>query len=232
MKRDETTILDALSGGLIVSVQAKQDSPLRNTSIIAAITAAVLEGKPAGLRINGPDHIRAVRNLTKIPIVGLHKVHTGRRNIITAQLSHAVGLAEAGADIIAIDATHEVLGSDFSYLRRVIDETGRLIMADVSTLDEGLRAWEAGASIVSTTLSGYTPESLSTKLGPDLALVSELARNNVRVTAEGRYRSQDDVKSAFELGAFAVIVGGAITDPASITASFVTASPRYRAAGI
>lgn len=226
MRKDAASLLDAIEGGLVVSVQARNGSPLRSTPIIVAITAAVLEGRPAGLRINGPDDIRAVRTLTDLPIIGLHKIHSGRRNIITPKLSQAVGLAEAGADIIAIDATHEALGDDFSYLTQVIEETGCPIMADISTLEEGRRAWEAGASMVSTTLSGYTPESATLAQGPDLALVSELAGSNIRVTAEGRYRKREDIASAFARGAFAVIVGGAITDPASITASFVNASPR------
>ncbi len=226
MKLDEEAVLEALRGGLVVSVQAKHGSPLRSTPIIVAIAAAVLEGKPAGLRINGPEHVRAVRELTDVPIIGLNKVQAERRNIITPKMAHAVGLAEAGADIIAIDATREVLGEDFSYLTRVRQETGRPIMADVSTLEEGRRAWDAGATIVSTTLSGYTPETVRMSLCPDLELISELVSHNIRVSAEGRYRSQEDVISAFARGAFAVIVGGAITDPASITSMYVGASPR------
>jgi N-acylglucosamine-6-phosphate 2-epimerase len=226
VRRDLNALLEAIDGGLIVSVQAKDGSPLRSTPIIVALTAAVLEGKPAGLRINGPDDIRGVRALTTLPIIGLHKLHSGRRNIITPKMSQAVALAEAGADIIAIDATREVLGDDFSYLTHVLEETGCPVMADVSTIEEGRRAWEAGASIVSTTLSGYTPNSATVAQGPDLALVSELASRDIRVTAEGRYRKREDIASAFARGAFAVIVGGAITDPASITASFVDVSPR------
>jgi N-acylglucosamine-6-phosphate 2-epimerase len=232
VNKDGAAILKELAGGLIVSVQAKQGSPLCSTPIIAAIAAAVLEGQPAGLRINGPDHVRAVRELTQLPIIGLHKVHVGARNIITAQMSHALGLAEAGADIIAVDATNEVLGEDFSYLTRVMEETGLPVMADVSTFDEGLRAWDVGAMLVSTTLSGYTPESRSASSGPDLVLVSELTRRSVRVTAEGRYRSPEDIDAAFALGAFAVIVGGAITDPGSITSSYVKVSPRSRVLGV
>ncbi len=220
--------LGSIEGGLVVSVQARAGSPLRSSPIIAALTEAILEARPAGLRLNGSDDIRAARALTDLPIIGLHKVHNGVRNIITPEIALALGLAEAGADIIAVDATAEVLGDDFSILARVASETGLPVMADVSTLDEGLRAWDAGVVVVGTTLSGYTPESASAGSGPDLELVSRLADHGVRVIGEGRYRSREDVRSAFDRGAYSVVVGGAITDPAAIAAGLVAESPRSR----
>jgi N-acylglucosamine-6-phosphate 2-epimerase len=220
--------LAALSGGLVASVQANAGSPLRSTPIIAALAEAALQGGPAGLRINSPEDVAAVRPLTALPIIGLHKVHNGTRNIITPRIEHAAALVEAGADVVAIDTTREVLGDDFSYLGRVSQAYGVPVMADVSTLDEGLRAWEAGAALVGTTLSGYTPESAGGDVGPDLELLAALADAGVRVVGEGRFTTPEQVARAFELGAFAVVVGGAITDPAAITASFVRASPRAR----
>ncbi len=89
-------------------------------------------------------------------------------------------------------------------------------MADVSTFDEGMAAWDAGATFVGTTLSGYTPYSPQHS-GPDLDLVARLAARGVRVLAEGRFQAPTDVAAAFEVGAHAVVVGGAITDPIAIT---------------
>ncbi|MBN9152203.1 MAG: putative N-acetylmannosamine-6-phosphate 2-epimerase [Cryobacterium sp.] len=221
-----SSVIDLLEGGLVVSVQARAGSPLRSTPIIVAMSEAILESQPAGLRLNGPEDIRAVRLLTDLPIIGLHKVTSDRRNVITPSLALAAGLAEAGADIIALDATTEVLGENFSLIATVARETGLPVMADVSTLEEGRRAWETGAALVGTTLSGYTPESGSFDGGPDLDLVSRLADAGVRVVAEGRYRTLSEVSSAFDLGAFSVVVGGAISDPSAIAARFIGASPR------
>lgn len=218
--------LESIRGGLVASVQAPDGSPLRSTAIISALTAAILEGNPAGLRINGPEDIRAVRSLTRLPIIGLHKVHNGTRDIVTPELSLAVGLAQAGADIIAVDATWEVLGGDFSILERVASETGLPVMADISTFEEACRAWDLGVAVVSTTLSGYTPESASVDSGPDLTLVSQLAERGMTVIGEGRYRTLAQVESGFARGAFAIVVGGAISDPGSITAEFVDVSPK------
>lgn len=218
--------LDQLSGTLIVSCQAEQGSPLRSVDAMVFMARAALAGGAAGLRANGSDDIRAIRATTDVPLIGLHKVSGPRRNIITPELAQAVLLAEAGADLIAIDATDEVLGSSFSYLTEVMEKTGRGIMADVSTLEEGIRATDAGAAVVGTTLSGYTPYSRSEADRPDLDLVERLADRGLRVIAEGRYRTAAEVEQAFSAGAFAVVVGGAITDPVAITARFAAVAPR------
>jgi N-acylglucosamine-6-phosphate 2-epimerase len=106
----------------------------------------------------------------------------------------------------------------------MIDAIGVPVMADVSTLDEGLRAAEGGATFVGTTLSGYTPYTQRLDQGPDVELVGALAASGIRVVAEGRYASPADVRRAFDAGAFAVVVGGAITDPVAITRRFVAAT--------
>lgn len=214
----------ALEGGVVVSVQASAGSPLRHTPIIAAIAHAALAGEPAGLRINGPEDIAAIRGLTSKPIIGLHKVHTGTRNVITPTLELARGLVEAGADIIAVDATVEALGDDFGYVRQVVAAFGLPVMADVSTFEEGVRAWEAGATLVGTTLSGYTPYSLRASTDPDLSLVDSLTASGIRTVGEGRFATPGQVSDAFMCGAYAVVVGGAITDPAAITSRFVQAA--------
>jgi N-acylglucosamine-6-phosphate 2-epimerase len=223
--------LDLLVGRLVASVQASAGSPVRDTAVIAALAESALIGGASGLRLNGPDDIRRVRALTTAPIIGLHKVHDGTRNVITPEVSLALGLADAGADIIAVDATAEVLGDDFGLLRRIAEATGRPVMADVSTFEEGVRAWEAGAAVVGTTLSGYTPHSADRPgPGPDIRLVEELAAAGIPTVAEGRYQTPTQVRAAFDAGASTVVVGGAITDPIAITRRFVEVTPAVRRA--
>lgn len=219
--------LELITGRLIASVQAQAGSPVRDTEVIAALAASALLGGASGLRLNGPDDIRRVRPGTTVPIIGLHKVWGGVRNIITPDVALAVGLAEAGADVIAVDATVEQLGDDFGLLREIVEATGRPVMADVSTFDEGVRAWEAGAAVVGTTLSGYTPQSVRDE-GPDLDLVAALVAAGIPTIAEGRYQTPEQVARAFDAGATAVVVGGAITDPIAITRRFVAVTPAVR----
>lgn len=219
--------LELITGRLIASVQAQSGSPVRDTEVIAALAESALLGGASGLRLNGPDDIRRLRSATDAPIIGLHKVHNGVRNVITPDVALALGLAEAGADIIAVDATVEQLGDRFDLLREIAAATGRPVMADVSTLDEGLRAREAGAAVVGTTLSGYTPHSVRGE-GPDLRLVADLVAAGIPTIAEGRYQTPEQVRQAFDAGALAVVVGGAITDPIAITRRFVAVTPAVR----
>jgi N-acylglucosamine-6-phosphate 2-epimerase len=43
--------------------------------------------------------------------------------------------------------------------------------------------------------------------------------------AEGRYASPEQVRAAFTAGAFAVVVGTAITNPVALTQRFAAAAP-------
>ena len=97
------------------------------------------------------------------------------------------------------------------------------VMADVSTLEEGLEAAGAGADLVATTMAGYTPHSRQMP-GPDLDLVRDLARGvSIPVVAEGRIRTPEEAAAALQSGAWAVVVGRAITMPEAITEAFARA---------
>jgi N-acylglucosamine-6-phosphate 2-epimerase len=154
-------------------------------------------------------------------------VKVGRRGVyITPTLQDAYQVADAGADVVALDGTGRPrpdglsLADTIAALRRDRDV---LVMADVSTVDEGWLAEAAGADLVGTTLSGYTRHS-PYQDGPDLALVSEIATTlRVPVIAEGRIARPEQAREAIERGAHAVVVGAAITRPSDITARFVSA---------
>lgn len=210
----------ALAGRLVVSCQAPAGHPMRDSAVIARLAQCALLGGAGGLRINGADDLEAVRPLTDVPVIGLHKVRGDRRDVITPTPDLAAVLARAGADIVAVDATREARADIAAAVRAAADTTALPIMADVSTLDEGLEAWDASAALVGTTLSGYTPYTTSAARGPDLELVEALARRGVRVVAEGRFHTPEQVVAALDRGAYAVVVGAAITDPVAITQRF------------
>lgn len=212
-------------GKLIVSCQALAHEPLHGAEIMARMAIAAMQGGAAGIRANSPEDIAAIRKAVSLPIIGLYKDDMeGYPVYITPTLRHALAVAEAGADVIAIDATARPRpepGTLADFIGRIHMQTGLPVLADISTHAEGIAAVEAGADMVSTTMSGYTDDSPSQR-EPDLELVATLSRVlDVPVLAEGRYRTPQQASEALARGALAVVVGGAITRPQEITRHFV-----------
>ena len=210
---------ERLRGGLVVSCQALPGEPLHGPDIMARLALAAQNGGAIGIRANSPADIAAIRAAVPgLPLIGLSKV-----NIPGYDIAQAV--ADAGADIIALDATNRLHpeGDFTNFLRRVHETTGKPILADISTDIEALAAQDAGADFISTTMSGYTPYSPQRE-EPDLDLVRRLVPQlRVPLIAEGRIATPDQARAALDLGAWAVIVGGAITRPQQITARFAQA---------
>ncbi|HVF26839.1 MAG TPA: N-acetylmannosamine-6-phosphate 2-epimerase [Pyrinomonadaceae bacterium] len=225
-------ILAAWSGGLIVSCQAAIDSPLARPDIIAALALTAARNGAVGVRIDGAENIAAVRGAgVNAPVIGIEKqLGEGSEVYITPTYGSAARIAASGADVIALDATwRERPGGEKlrDIVRRIKRELRRPVMADVATYEEGLSAAEeAGADFVGTTLSGYTAETTGND-APDFPLVERLAaRLGVPVICEGRLRSAEDVRRAFECGAFAVVIGGAITGVDWLVRYYVAATEK------
>jgi N-acylglucosamine-6-phosphate 2-epimerase len=217
--------LAAIRGGLVVSCQAPPGDPLRDPGIQARIAASVVAAGAVGVRLNEVPDVRQARAAVTVPIIGLCK--DGEDGVyITPSLEHALAVVDAGAHIVAIDGTGRSRpdGRDLATTIAAIHErTGALVLADVSTLEEGVAAAKAGADAVATTLSGYTAYSRP-PTGPDLELIRALAaRVGVPVLAEGRIRTPEQAHAALAAGAWAVVVGTAITAPARLTAQFILA---------
>jgi N-acylglucosamine-6-phosphate 2-epimerase len=215
--------IEQVKSGLIVSCQALPNEPLHGADIMARMALAAWQGGAVGIRANGAEDIRAIRKAVPLPIIGILK--DGDSGVyITPTLDHARLVAEAGADIVALDATHRAR-RDGSSVRDLIEgihnELGKLVMADISTLEEALTAEAAGADFIAPTLAGYTPYSRQLP-GPDFELLRAMVAGlKAPIIAEGRVMTPDDARLALVYGALAVVVGGAITRPQFITARFV-----------
>ena len=218
--------ISKIKGQLIVSCQATPQEALFGADIMAKMAISAVKGGAKGIRANTPADVQAIRQAVDVPLIGLYKVvFPGTPVIITATIEHALAIAEAGADVIAIDATFRLHPEDEvpELIRKIHEHTDCLVMADISNFEEAEAAMISGADVVSTTLSGYT--DYTPKLdGPDLELVREIASKlPVAVFAEGRYHYPEEVTKALDYGATAVIVGGAVTRPKEITERFVRA---------
>ena len=214
--------LFALRRGLIVSCQAPADSPLHDPIVIAAMAQAALNQGAVGLRIDSPAHLVAVRNrrdadatTAQVPIIGIWKQQLpGCEVYITPRFEDATAIAAAGADIIAIDATlrNRPNGETLSdIIAGIHQELGKLVMADVDTLEAGIKAARSGADVVATTLYGYTTETKHLS-PPGFELLAQLVEKlSVPVICEGGIASPQMAKQALDLGAHAVVVGTDIT---------------------
>lgn len=218
-------VLRRLRGGLVVSCQAYGDEPMNTPETMTRVAQAVVAGGAVAVRAQGIAHIRAMRASLDVPVIGLWK--DGKEGVfITPTLAHALAVAATGAEVVALDGTSRPRPDGISFAETVAGLRERhnvLVMADVSTFDEGVAAAEAGADLIGTTLSGYT--DYTPKLaGPDLDLVERLSSSlEVPVVAEGRIHTPAQAAEALERGAFSVVVGTAITHPTSITKWFLDA---------
>jgi N-acylglucosamine-6-phosphate 2-epimerase len=213
--------LTELAGKLVVSCQADAGKPLDGESYIVALARSVILGGAAGVRIQGIRNVRAVRAAVSVPIIGIIKASQPDSPVyITSRAEEVDALADAGADIIAFDATDRPRPETVPALCRAIHARGLAAMADVSTLAEAEAALAAGAEIVGTTLAGYTDHSRQLD-GPDYVLMQDLAKRALPFVAEGRIWTPDEASRAFEIGAEFVVVGSAITRPEVITRRFI-----------
>lgn len=219
-------IVNSLKGRLIVSCQALAGNALRSSEAMALMARAVMQGGAAAIRANGVEDITAIKQKVNIPIIGLNKeAASSEIPYITPTFEHARAVVEAGADIIALDATARLRSGNVTaaeLIRRVKNELNVPVMADIATFQEGMIAAEAGADLISTTLSGYTADSPRLP-GPDLNLVRQLAAStSVPIVAEGRYHSPEELSLAFRCGAFSAVIGKMITNPEFITKYFIS----------
>lgn len=215
MASDFSQFTPLLQGGLIVSCQAPIDSPMHEPSVIAAMAQAAVNQGAVGVRIDTPAHVKAVRQRVSAPIIGLWKqMIPGYEVYITPQFHHAAAIAEAGADIIAIDATPRPRpGGETleSLIEQIHSQLGKPVMADVDTLESAIAAANAGADIVGTTLFGYTPKTNHLN-PPGFELLAQLVHKlDVFIICEGGIASPAMAHQALKLGADAVVVGTAIT---------------------
>ncbi|OMD72081.1 N-acetylmannosamine-6-phosphate 2-epimerase [Paenibacillus odorifer] len=215
--------------GLIVSCQALEHEPLHGGDTMAKMARAAVQSGAIGIRTNGVPDIVAIKKEVNVPVIGLIKRDIpGSAIFITPTLDEVKAIVSAKAEIVALDVTNreERLESvkpliEYAHLR------GVLVMADISTFEEGLAAEKLGVDFIGTTLSGYTPYSTQQE-GPDLVLIQQLSKLvNIPVVAEGRIWTPEDAAKAKNAGASYVVVGSAITRPQLITSRYVKAVSNF-----
>lgn len=212
--------------GLIVSCQAEDDDPFNNPEGVSLFAKAAELGGACAIRSEGISKTKKIIDTVNIPVIGLIKSKFNDNTVkITGSLEEVNALKIIGCSIIAIDGTFRIreklTGPEFiSKIKKVFNCR---IMADISTYEEGVACYKAGADYISTTLSGYTPHTFSkyNENKPDYKLIKSLSNLSIPIIAEGRYNYPSSIKKAIEYGAWAITVGTAITRPRIITKWYI-----------
>ena len=202
--------------GLIVSIQPEPQSVLCEPRIVAELAACAIANGAAGVRIESAQHIAAVRKrCPEASLVGLIKRrYDGFATYITPALADVREVLDAGADIVAFDATLRARpdGSTVADTVREIHARNALAFADCSTLDDARAARDAGADVVGTTLCGYTDETRGVIL-PAIDLVASIkALGTPFAVCEGGIATPEQAAAARAAGADAIVVGTALTN--------------------
>lgn len=227
---DKQALFDQIKGGLIVSCQALEHEPLytKEGGVMPLMAKAAAQSGAVGIRANTVRDITQIKAVVDLPVIGIiKKDYPGTPMYITVTMAEVDALVECGVDILAVQGT-SALRPDGStaadFIRQIKAKyPQQLIMADIAALEEAMACAEAGADFVGTTMRGYTPETKGID-DIDFAFITELTQKcPAKVIAEGHIHSPEQAVQALQAGAFALVVGGAITRPAEITARFTGA---------
>lgn len=228
MKNNREYILEQIRGKLIVSCQALPDEPLHSSFIMSRMAYAAAISGAGGIRANSVADIHEIRKTVDLPIIGIIKQDYPDSPVyITPTMKEVDALMKEGVDIMAVDATDRIRPSgitldDFYHMIRAV-YPDQLLMADCSTMQECIHASQLGFDLIGTTMNGYTEASIKESVLP-LQLMQKVAQQlETPLIAEGHLDTPELAAEAMKLGAWAVVVGSAITRPQVITKRFVDA---------
>ena len=227
---DKEKLFAQIKGGLIVSCQALEHEPLytKEGGVMPLMAKAAAMSGAVGIRANTVRDITQIKQVVDLPVIGIiKKDYPGTPMYITVTMKEVDELVACGVDILAVQGTGALRpdGSTSAQFIRAIKAKypDQLLMADCDNFENAMRCAEAGADFVGTTMRGYTPETQGIN-DIDFEFVHKLAAEcPAKIIAEGHIHYPEQAVKALEAGAFALVVGGAITRPAEITARFTGA---------
>ena len=227
---DKKKLFAQIKGGLIVSCQALETEPLytKEGGVMPLMAKAAAMSGAVGIRANTVRDITQIKQVVDLPVIGIiKKDYPGTPMYITVTMKEVDELVACGVDILAVQGTGALRpdGSTSAQFIRAIKAKypDQPVMADCDNFENAMACAEAGADFVGTTMRGYTPETKGID-DIDFDFVHKLAAEcPAKVIAEGHIHYPEQAVKALEAGAFALVVGGAITRPAEITARFTGA---------
>ena len=208
-------IFNQIQGGLIVSCQALEHEPLytKEGGVMPLMAKAAAQSGAVGIRANTVRDITQIKQVVDLPVIGIiKKDYPGTPMYITVTMQEVDELVACGVDILAVQGTGALRpnGQTSAEFIRVIKEKypDQLVMADCDNIENALACTGAGA---------------------DFGFIAQLAREcPAKVIAEGHIHTPEQAVQALYAGAFALVVGGAITRPAEITARYTAAINNHK----
>ena len=230
-------LFDLIKGSIVVSCQATPGEPLymKDQSIMYLMARAAKQAGAKMIRTSSVRDIMEIKEETGLPVICLIKrEYPGYTGRITMTMREVDECMEAMADIVSIDCTFNERADGLTppeFLKQVKAKYPNIIiMADCATLEEAVAAYEAGADLVGSTMNGYTPQTKPCNGEPNYQLVKDMvAALPCPVIAEGRVHTPEQARKMLEIGAWAVVVGGAITRPLEIAKRFMAAVKDFNA---
>lgn len=201
MRATLSDILAATKSSIIVSCQALPNEPMycEEMSIMPFFANAAKRAGSKCIRTSSIRDVVAIKEATGLPVIGLVKrVVEGYASYITPTMKEIDELVQVESDIVALDCTMRARGDGSSineFIAQIREKYPDIVlMADISTVDEGVNAAKCGVDLVGTTLSGYTDYSPKTD-GPDFELVEKLVSSvSIPVIAEGKIHTPEQAK--------------------------------------
>jgi len=218
--------INKLQGQLIVSCQALPDEPLHSSFIMSKMALAAKLGGAKGIRANTCKDIFEIRKEVNLPIIGIiKKVYNNCPVFITPTLKEVTELVNIGVDIIAIDATRRQRPDGLStieFLQKIKCQFPDIIlMGDCADLED-VRLAMKYCNFIGTTLHGYTEYTNGFDISSNnFNYMKKIIELSIKpVIAEGKINTPEKARQCLDLGAWCIVVGGAITRPKEITENF------------
>ena len=228
-------IFTQIQGGLIVSCQALEHEPLytKEGGVMPLMAKAAAQSGAVGIRANTVRDIHQIKQVVDLPVIGIiKKDYPGTPMYITVTMKEVDELVACGVDILAVAGPRGRRPPGAPSPAILSAHKGKFPppprMAACDNIENALACAGAGADFVGTTMRGYTPETKGIN-DVDFGFIAQLAREcPAKVIAEGHIHTPEQAVQALYAGAFALVVGGAITRPAEITARYTAAINNHK----